>query len=75
MAKQKRVRVTFHAPPAFEAGANIWVLDGTADAKPTVTLMRDYPDLKPAVGWHLDIMGTTYEVTAVNGLVLSIVTL
>ena len=68
----KKVRVVFREPPDFAAGANIWVQDGLAGADPTVSLLYDYPDFKPAIGWKIDIMGTMYQVASVDGTILGI---
>lgn len=71
----KRIRAIFQAPPAWEAVANVWVQDDTTASPPTISLLHDYgEDLKPAIGWHLEI-GEHFEITKVNGLTLTLVPL
>ena len=66
-----RARVVFLAPPEFRPGANIWVGAKTpADGALELTLLQDYPDLKPVAGWHVKVGPHKYEVRTVAGRVI-----
>ncbi len=60
----KKQRVILYAPPDFDETANVWAQVELADGKASVTLLHDYPDLKPEGFWRVQIEGKTYEVAS-----------
>lgn len=68
----RQIRVTFTGP-GTEPGnePNVWVNAQDGDGGVTLTLMHDYPDLKPAAGWVADAGALgRFVVTGVSGRVL-----
>jgi hypothetical protein len=61
-----RKRIQLFAPPYTTAAMSGWAL---VDVAPTgcAAVLQKYPDLTPAIGWHLVEGVNTYEVSAVNG--------
>ena len=67
-AALKEIRVIFLKLDGEEA-ANIFVSAGEpSEGLLPITLMHDYPDFKPEVGWQIRHDADVYEIKAVEGL-------
>ena len=67
--KVPQKRIVLLPSPDFEVMTSIWSYAEIKPGKATFTLLHDYADLKPAVGWKVECE-KTYVITAVNGRVL-----
>lgn len=71
--RQTGQRAVFRPPPDFAVLTSLWVDVATEDGVTTITLQHDYPpaEFAPAAGWKVEAGDTLYNVTAVNGRVLT----